>query len=401
MQRWSIPFVMRVAVTLLLLQILFCSTDMDVVVAAFVPPLSSTRTKTANRLMETVVGRRRLLQQRSIRTEAATARTSKTGATTTDDTTTAISATTTTTELYYDVATHLMDLVLEKRNQDIEPPFEAWRRRNSNTPSYEQLQKERSSAIEALIEQLTLPVLGGTETTTFSIPPARANNNNKGGGFLDRLRLPPKPTPCYYDPAESLFGSGFYCTLYFYYPNTASDSGSNNSSSSKPPEDPIWEKTSLKASNIKGQQYYIRNDFQQSVINYSEVWGPDVTITAEGVLTPIDEEQGDKNNNNNNDRPLVQTKKGSRILRKLPDLFRVDATKISAKIFGLSLDFDIKGSANLVVLYADPRIRVFVSPLPSETLVGNWEEAGLVVVQVRGDLVPAENKWIPQLVDLR
>ena len=367
------PFVLRVAVTLLFLQqILFCNTDTDVVVTAFVPPSLLTRSNTADHLKKYVSGRRRLLQQQSIRTEIATA------ATATDETKT------TTEQSYYDVATQLLDLVLEKRNEDIEPPFEAWRRRNgnSNTPSYEQLQKERSSAIEALIEQLTLPALGDT------------TNNKKGAGFLDRLRPPPKP--CYYDPVESLYGSGFYCTLYFYYPNTSSDSDSSNDS--KPPEDPIWEKTSLKASNIKGQQYYIRNDFQQSVINYSEVWGPDVTITAEGVLTPIVEEQG---NNKNNDTPLVKTKKGSRSLRKLPDVFRVDATKISAKIFGLFLDFNIKGSANLVVLYADPRIRVFVSPLASETVVGNWEEAGLVVVQVRGDLVPAENKRIPQLVDLR
>ena len=369
--------------------------DMEVAfVTAFVPPSSSTRGKTANHIKKNAVSRRRLLQHRSIRTEVATSAT-----TTTDETKRP------TDQSYYEVATQLLDLVLEKRNEDIEPPFEAWRSRNGNgdgnsnsnrkTPSYEQDQKERSNDIEALIEQLTLPVLG--ETTS---------NNKKGAGFLDRLLPPPKPR--YYDPAESLFGSGFYCTLYFYYPNTSSDSDSDSNKSSsndsKLPEDPIWEKTSLKASNIKGQQYYIRNDFQQSVINYSEVWGPDVTITAEGVLTPIDEEQGDKNkniSNNDNDKPLVQTKKGSRSLRKLPDVFRVDATKISAKIFGLSLDFNIKGSANLVVLYADPRIRVFVSPLASETVVGNWEEAGLVVVQVRGDLVPTKNKRIPQLVDLR
>lgn len=293
-------------------------------------------------------------------------------------------STDTATNDHYDTATHLLDLLLEQRNEDIESPFEAWLRRN--TPSYERLREERSETIEALIERLTLPALGETRMAPK--------------GLADRLFPQPRELPYYYDPAESLFGGGFYCTLYFYYPNTAATSDG----SGKPPEDPIWEKTSLKASNIKGQQYYVRNDFQQSVINYSEVWGPAVSISAEGILTPIDDVEEVKGSNNRLSgfsRPPVKTKEDSRSLRRLPDTFRVDATKIKASIFGLSLDFNIQGSANLVVLYADPRIRIFVSPLPSETVVGNWEEAGLVVVQVRGDLVPATNERMPQIVDLR
>jgi len=278
----------------------------------------------------------------------------------------------------YDTATQLLDLLLEKRNEDIESPFEAFMRRRK--PSNEQLQKERMDSIEDLIETLTVPILG------------EGQRKQATGGFFDRLKSQLKPPKYYYDPTESLFGGGFYCTLYFYYPNT----DSNSSSSDTTPEDPIWEKTSLKASNIKGQQYYVRNDFQQSVINYSEVWGSAVTIMAEGILTPIDEANDEKSS-----RPLANAKKDSRSLRKLPDVFRVDATKISASVFGLSLNFNIQGSANLVVLYADPRIRIFVSPLPSERVVGNWEEGGLVVVQVRGDLVAVANRQIPRLVDLR
>ncbi len=279
---------------------------------------------------------------------------------------------------FYDTATQLLDLLLEKRTQDIESPLQALLRRNSQ--SNQELENERNNNIEALIEKLTFATLGES----------KQQQDQKGfQSFFDNLQ--PKPT-YYYDPTESLFGGGFYCTLYFYYPNSASDSNG------EPPEDPIWEKTSLKASNIKGQQYYIRNDFQQSVINYSEVWGPSVTISAEGVLTPID---GDGKDQQQESSMGKKTKKDSRSLRRLPDVFRVDATKISASIFGLNLNFNISGSANLVVLYADPRIRVFVSPLASETVVGNWEEAGLVVVQVRGDLVPPENESIPQVIDLR
>ncbi len=260
-----------------------------------------------------------------------------------------------TTELY-DTATQLLDQLLEKRNQDIESPLESLIRRKS--PKF---LLEQKNDIEALIEKLTFPTLNTQQ------PPKKS--------FLEKLKQP-RSKSYYYDPSASLFGD-FYCTLYFYYPNIAPNS--------KPPEDPIWEQTSLKASNIKGQQYYVRNDFQQSVINYSEVWGPSVTILAEGVLTPLKE----------------MPKEDSRSLRKLPDVFKVDATKISASVFGVELNFNIEGSANLVVLYADPRIRVFVSPLASETVVGNWEEAGLVVVQVRGDLVPPEKESMPQVIDLR
>jgi len=271
----------------------------------------------------------------------------------------------------YDTATELLGLLIEQRNEDIQSPFDALLRRIE--PSYERLREERSETIETLIESLTLTTLDETETTPR--------------GIVDRLLPQRKKGPYYYDPTDSLFGGGFYCTLYFYYPNTAASSSGNG----KPPEDPIWEKTSLKASNIKGQKYYIGKDSQQSVNNYSEVWGPAVTIAAEGILTPIDDDE-----RVGFPMPPIGTKTNSRNLRRLPDVYRVDATKISASIFGLSLDFDIQGSANLVVLYADPRIRIFVSPLPSETVVGNWEEAGLVVVQVRGDLVPATGgrEWL-------
>ena len=334
---------------------------------SYVPPLPLMRGRAADHPMEGAPDSPWQSQRRSMYAKTST------------------ESTDTATTERYDTATELLELLLEQRNEDIEPPFEAWFRRN--TPSYERLREERSKKIEALIERLTLPTLGETQ-------PAPT-------GFVDRLWPQQKQASFYYDPESSLFGSGFYCTLYFYYPNTAASSSGNG----KPPEDPIWEKTSLKASNIKGQQYYVRNDFQQSVINYSEVWGPAVTIKAEGILTPI----GDGDNDEAADRPgrigfagpSIQTKEDSRTLRRLPDVFRVDATKISASIFGVSLDFDIQGSANLVVLYADPRIRIFVSPLPSETVVGNWEEAGLVVAQVRGDLVPATNQRMPRLVDLR
>ena len=88
----------------------------------------------------------------------------------------------------------------------------------------------------------------------------------------------------------------------------------------------------------------------------------------------------------------------------------MDATKIILSVFGLTFDFSIKGSANLVVLYADPRLRIFVSPMESRSVVGDWESAGLVVVQVRSDLVPMtinninqedQADTISKIIDLR
>ena len=246
-------FVLRIAVLALLLQV-FC--DICTFAVAFVPSLSPGHSTTSH----TSKVHERIQKQRQS--------TSILYATSASTPTTETAATT---ELY-DTATQLLGLLLEKRNQDIESPLQALLRRTSQ--SNQELETERNANIEALIEQLTFATLGESNQ----------QQSQKGfQSFFDRLQ--PKPS-YYYDPTESLFGGGFYCTLYFYYPNLASDD------SGDPPEDPIWEQTSLKASNIKGQQYYIRNDFQQSVINYSEVWGPSVTISAEGVLTPID---GDAN----------------------------------------------------------------------------------------------------------
>ena len=43
-----------------------------------------------------------------------------------------------------------------------------------------------------------------------------------------------------------------------------------------------------------------------------------------------------------------------------------------------------------------PRLRIFVSPMESRSVVGDWESAGLVVVQVRSDLVPMTTNNINQ-----
>lgn len=263
----------------------------------------------------------------------------------------------------YRTATVLLEVLRDRRSKEIDGSFGAFLRRL--TPSYEGLRQREAARIESLVDTLlrhgqTLPTDG-----------------NK------RPRRQQQQEPYTYDPTESLVGGGFFCTLYWFTPNMPD----------APP--PIWELLSLKASNVKGQQYYERNDFTEAVINYSEIWGPALHLTAEGTFAPLDgvEPAGGAF------RPpfgggLFWKKRRSRLvgqsrrLRTCPDVFRVDATRVTLHVLGTALlPLPIKGSSNLVVLYADPRLRVFVSPTESRTVVGNWEEAGLVVVQVRSDLV--------------
>jgi hypothetical protein len=258
----------------------------------------------------------------------------------------------------YIVATLLLNTLLERRKEEVDKSFEGWIRRL--TPSYANHRQRQSIRIEALIEQLQQ--LGQMSTN----PKRNFATQSILGAGANVLR------PHTYDLTESLLASGFFCTMYWYTPNM-----------DNAPE-PLWEQLSLKSDNVKGQQYYERNDFQEAVINYSEIWGRTVYITAEGTFQPMSSSSPSSS--------IATTSapvKNNRRLRTCPDLFQVDATKVTLHAFGgfLSLDLPIQGSSNLVILYADPRLRIFISPMESKSAVGHWEEAGLVVVQVRSDLV--------------
>jgi hypothetical protein len=234
----------------------------------------------------------------------------------------------------YKVATLLLGTVLERRSQEVDYSFDALISRF--TPSYKLLREEQQARIESLIESLRK---------------------------FDNI---------YYDPTESLLGP-FYCSLNWYTPNVADA------------VDPLWERVSLKVDNIKGQQYYESKEFKESVINYSEIWGPQFHIRAKGSFAPSSNAKAPPRRSFL-DRLRPRRKVEDR-MRSCPDVYQVNATGASLSIMGLTIELPIEGSSNLVVLYADPRIRVFVSPLESQSVVGNWEDAGLVVVQVRSDLV--------------
>jgi len=174
-----------------------------------------------------------------------------------------------------------------------------------------------------------------------------------------------------YNPEESLYGP-LYCTVYSFTPSNPSA-----------PE-PLWERISLKDDNIKGQQYYGADN----VINYSEIWGPLIHLRAQGTFEPKKKMKNAKNANVL--ASLFQAPAGK--LRSCPDDFTVHITSGSVWVFGKSFQIPISGEGCLRVLYADPRLRLFVSPQNTD---GDWEREGLVVVQVRSDLILGET------VDLR
>ncbi|OEU20150.1 hypothetical protein FRACYDRAFT_236220 [Fragilariopsis cylindrus CCMP1102] len=286
----------------------------------------------------------------------------------------------------YDVATQLLNLVLKKREDEITT--------TSSSGKNQKLEQSNNHIIENLIERLTRPTIDIIDERKQERKGNIFNRNKEQSSSSSSSSSSSftTTTPTY-DPTASLFDCGFFYTLYWYYPN-------------KEEAPPIWAKLSLLPSNIKGQHYYLSNNFQQSVINYSEIYGTNIHIKAEATLYPLSSNINSSlsSTSGSNDNLSLSSSsssspgvvKNSRKLRTLPDIFQVDATKIILSVFGLTFDFSIKGSANLVVLYADPRLRIFVSPMESRSVVGDWESAGLVVVQVRSDLVPMTTNNINQ-----
>ena len=69
--------------------------------------------------------------------------------------------------------------------------------------------------------------------------------------------------------------------------------------------------------------------------------------------------------------------------------YDVTVTGASIEVFGFQVNIPISGTGCARVLYADPCLRIFISPNDTnvETGGGDWESAGLISVQVRVDLV--------------
>ena len=170
---------------------------------------------------------------------------------------------------------------------------------------------------------------------------------------------------------------------------------------------PLWEKISVgRARNVKGQKYTLLDDTSGSFVNYAEIWGCKLFLKAvgkfiaKGVVPSNDE---------------VETEVSSSPLNFLASLFQPQSTArqistpydyeaivsgASIVLFNkFSLDVAIEGTGTVRVLYADPNLRIFLSPTDTNVTsgAGDWESAGLIVVQVRVDLVYID--WIDRTAD--
>ena len=177
--------------------------------------------------------------------------------------------------------------------------------------------------------------------------------------------------------------------------------------------DPLWERISLRRDNAKGQQYYFSAEEgdedeelgEGRVINYAEIWGEAFHLRAGGTFRPkLRGAEGEDGSNDGSMKAggpfglgsflsaLTKRKSGSSAkLRTCPDDFDVTVTWGSIHLpLGVKIDLPIRGPGFLRVLYADPRLRIFISPADTKdkgAVKGDWEREGLVVVQVRGDLI--------------
>lgn len=243
----------------------------------------------------------------------------------------------------YDVATQLLGIVLKQQAQlrETSSPFDAILRQL--TPSYGKTQKRTQRTIEYLMERLSA-------------------------------------LPNSYDPTESLLGP-YYSTIYTFTPGPSEGAE----------QAPLWEKISLRKDNLKGQQYYLNKDFEKILVNYAQIWGQDVALRAKATFELAPEEK--KQKKLNPFTGLFSKGRGEKLQpteRTCPDVFMVRVVAAELLLWGNKLAIPIRGEAKLVVLYADPRIRILVSPDDSDSVVGAWENSGLLALQVRGDLITGE-----------
>jgi hypothetical protein len=208
-----------------------------------------------------------------------------------------------------------------------------------------------------------------------------------------------EPSLNVFDPAECLYGP-LYCTLYAFTPGMANA------------PNPLWERISLRKDNIKGQQYS-GSGGSGNVINYAQIWGEALALRAFGSFVRKDIDRDTTTTSSSlydrvggwlpsffdwKSRSPASSVRGSQ-LRTCPDDYEVTVSGASVDVFGRQvLKLPISGQSLLRILYADPRLRIFVSPQSSSDSFTNreWESSGLIVVQCRSDLVTLSG----QVVDL-
>ena len=195
---------------------------------------------------------------------------------------------------------------------------------------------------------------------------------------------------------------------------------------------PFWEKYDLKflpIRNLKGQQYTAidptkeeddddevttRNEKRKSrakydsfdLINYAEFWSTNLSIQGCGVCTFLqanntrkkeDDVQEKKDDQKDNffasffslspiSSSLFNNQQSEKTLLQCPVDYKVEIQNASVSFLGKKFGLNVNGIGYTRILYADEEMRILLAP--EDTSDERWmEKAGLVVVQIRSDLV--------------
>lgn len=186
-----------------------------------------------------------------------------------------------------------------------------------------------------------------------------------------------------FDPNISLVDT-FYATIY-------------TSGGSK---EPLWKTIAeiFSNKNIQGQKYVSGNKENEGyVVNYSEILGKDIRLCAYGTYekndNAIDSSNTSSDNNNNNPfMKFFQPKKDTSSSQIDCPVDYTAKVNEAAILYGKQkLSIPISGAGTVRVLYADPQLRIFISP--NDNTDSRWEKAGLKVTQVKIDLIDDNLKY--------
>ena len=185
---------------------------------------------------------------------------------------------------------------------------------------------------------------------------------------------------------------------------------------------PLWERIGAPlgvARNVKGQRYALDDG---TFVNYAEIFGDKLYLTASGNFddagpataatapSPPNADSATDDGVSRNDpfgamiAYLFRSNGNGGTGRPPPTLlptpydYFATVTGASVVLFGkFAFDVAIEGTGTVRVLYADEDLRVLLSPEDTNVTRGggDWESRGLIVVQVRVDLVYGD--WIDRL----
>ena len=163
---------------------------------------------------------------------------------------------------------------------------------------------------------------------------------------------------------------------------------------------PLWEKIAIGGvRNVKGQRYTLLDDTSGNFVNYAEILGQALYLKAVGRFVEkgyvassakVDDKVGDTSNNPLEMLTSFFSSRDDEQKKPTPFDYEAIVSGVSIVLFGkYALNVDIAGTGTVRVLYADPNLRIFLSPTDTDVTrgAGDWESAGLIVVQVRNDLV--------------